>query len=230
MWALLSIRTTVSSVVFRTETASTAGREGGLLLEAPFGLQGIPCDEPWPTLLMQASRPACGGSSQNRAKWLRWPSSIPSSRTREPHRWAMSGPVSAALHASRLAPHLSVGSLSIRRVDAMAVRALTAAATRAAGASVDGWIRSISAFRLAWHDHGIQKLEMQTDLDSPLRIRSSISASSVDSIRNASLRGAKEELDGHISTPACATSGDGDVVQDAGHDDGGRRLHRFAVA
>ena len=86
----------------------------------------------------------------------------------EPYRWAMSGPVSAAIHASRLGPHLSTGSVSIRRLDRMAEDRLRVLRSQSAsGERIHGWIRSILAFRsrLAWHDHFIQKLERQPDLD-----------------------------------------------------------------
>ena len=139
------------------------------LLEAPFGLQGIPCDDPWPTLadVGLEARALQDRPEPGEVAALALANSFLEERG-EPYRWAMSGPVSAALHASRLAPHLSVGSLSVRRVDAMAKARLEALRNqRAVGAPVDGWIRSITAFRsrLAWHDHFIQKMEMQTDLD-----------------------------------------------------------------
>lgn len=140
------------------------------LLDAPFGLLGLPCDGPWPTLADAGleTRALQDRPEPGEVAALSLAHSFFEKRG-EPYRWAMSGPVSAALHSSRLAPHLSVGSLSIRRVDAMAKARLNALRSqRAAGAPVDGWIRSITAFRsrLAWHDHFIQKLEMQTDLDA----------------------------------------------------------------
>ncbi len=86
VWPLLSIRTTASSVVFRTETAGrTQGMRGSQprCLRLPSGCRASLATShgrPSPT---PASRPACCRTDQNPEKWPRWPSPIPSSRSEE---------------------------------------------------------------------------------------------------------------------------------------------------
>jgi deoxyribodipyrimidine photo-lyase len=69
--------------------------------------------------------------------------------------------VTAERACSRLSPHLALGTLSAREVDA-------AAAVRAAARPGGGWGGSIASFRsrLAWRDHFIQKLEDQPAIET----------------------------------------------------------------
>lgn len=78
----------------------------------------------------------------------------------------MSSPQTATQVCSRLSPHLSWGSLSVREVE----QALSARRAELAGdksASAKAFKRSLSSFssRLVWRCHFMQKLEDQPDLD-----------------------------------------------------------------
>ena len=86
----------------------------------------------------------------------------------EPYRWAVSSPVKAEEHGSRLAPYLSVGCISVRRaVQNTKNRMNQLKAIKSQGEDVGTWLKSLSSFqsRLAWHCHFIQKLEMEPTLD-----------------------------------------------------------------
>ncbi len=79
------------------------------------------------------------------------------------YRRAMSSPVSAFEACSRISPHLTWGSLSMRRAaHAAEDRAAQLRALDAAGVGVDPrWAGSVASFagRLRWHCHFMQKLE-----------------------------------------------------------------------
>jgi deoxyribodipyrimidine photo-lyase len=79
------------------------------------------------------------------------------------YRRAMSSPVSAFKACSRISPHLTWGSLSMRRAaHAAEDRAAQLRALDAAGVGVDPrWVGSVASFagRLRWHCHFMQKLE-----------------------------------------------------------------------
>lgn len=83
----------------------------------------------------------------------------------EPYRRAMASPEPAAIHCSRLSPHLAFGTVS-RRQTTQATwtrqRELKVP-TRSAGA----WLGSMKSFnaRLHWRDHFIQKLEDEPALE-----------------------------------------------------------------
>ncbi len=81
-------------------------------------------------------------------------------RRGEAYRSGMSSPVTGERACSRLSPHIALGALSLREVEA-AVRARTA--ERPGGR----WAGSLTSFshRLAWRDHFIQKLEDAPDMD-----------------------------------------------------------------
>ncbi|MEM9602075.1 MAG: deoxyribodipyrimidine photo-lyase [Pseudomonadota bacterium] len=81
-----------------------------------------------------------------------------------PYRAAMSGPVSGAVHCSRISPYLAWGALSMREV------AHATWARRAQLKALDGptpWRQSMSSFesRLHWRDHFMQKLEDEPRLE-----------------------------------------------------------------
>ena len=86
----------------------------------------------------------------------------------EPYRWAVSSPINAEEHGSRLAPYLSVGCISVRRaVQNTKNRVNQLKAIKSQGEDIGNWLKSLSSFqsRLAWHCHFIQKLEMEPTLD-----------------------------------------------------------------
>ncbi len=81
-----------------------------------------------------------------------------------PYRRAMSSPMAAAEHCSRISPHLAWGTLSIREVaQAVWKRQID---LKQSGVK-NSWLGSMSSFqgRLHWRDHFIQKLEDQPDLE-----------------------------------------------------------------
>ena len=81
-----------------------------------------------------------------------------------PYRKAMSNPISGAAHCSRLSPHLSWGTLSMREV-AQATWARQRQ-LKAAGIKTS-WNGAMSSFesRLHWRDHFMQKLEDEPALE-----------------------------------------------------------------
>ena len=98
----------------------------------------------------------------------------------EPYRRAMSSPVTAFSASSRLSPHLAWGTLSVRQAYQGAL--LRREALKACNPPTprghlgwedegpsrnDAWLASLDSFlsRLRWHDHFVQKLEDQPDLE-----------------------------------------------------------------
>ena len=80
------------------------------------------------------------------------------------YRRDMASPLTGEWACSRLSPHFSFGTLSIRE----AFVAAEARRREISGAAVDkGWAGSLKAFssRLRWHCHFIQKLEDQPDIE-----------------------------------------------------------------
>jgi len=86
------------------------------------------------------------------------------------YRRAMSAPESARTSCSRLSPHLAYGTVGLRTV----VHATRAAELEVRTRSRDGdpelddrWLPSLRSFqsRLRWHDHFIQKLESEPELE-----------------------------------------------------------------
>jgi deoxyribodipyrimidine photo-lyase len=94
-----------------------------------------------------------------RARGLELVDSFLSSRG-EPYRVAMSSPLTAERACSRLSPHFTIGTLSIREV-------AQATAARQAVKPGGKWGGSLASFqsRLAWRDHFIQKLEDQPSIE-----------------------------------------------------------------
>lgn len=91
-----------------------------------------------------------------------------------PYRRAMSSPASAAEACSRLSPHLTWGTLSVReayqaaRARARELRDAMAMAPRAEARTDAGrWQQSLTSFasRLEWRDHFVQKLESEPALE-----------------------------------------------------------------
>ncbi|MEM1270057.1 MAG: FAD-binding domain-containing protein, partial [Bacteroidota bacterium] len=84
----------------------------------------------------------------------------------QPYQRAMSSPVTAFEHCSRLSPHIAWGSISIRTIlhATLARRDELRASTKPGTAE---WIRSLRSFesRLHWHCHFIQKLESEPDIE-----------------------------------------------------------------
>jgi deoxyribodipyrimidine photo-lyase len=76
----------------------------------------------------------------------------------------LSSPAKAPLSCSRLSPHLSWGTLSLREV---VQRTRTRSGELAADPQAGSWRRSLQRFdeRLHWHCHFIQKLESQPSLE-----------------------------------------------------------------
>ena len=86
----------------------------------------------------------------------------------EPYRFAMSSPLSASYHCSRLAPYLALGCLSMRRaVQQTQQREKQLKSLKKERRDTGRWLPSLSSFksRLAWHCHFIQKLEMEPAID-----------------------------------------------------------------
>ncbi|HEX6011104.1 MAG TPA: FAD-binding domain-containing protein [Geminicoccaceae bacterium] len=80
-----------------------------------------------------------------------------------PYQRAMSSPTVGALHCSRLSPHLTWGTVSVRE-------ALQAAEARLAGLAPDErhpWQGALGSFigRLHWHCHFVQKLETEPAIE-----------------------------------------------------------------
>ena len=76
------------------------------------------------------------------------------------YRRDMSSPLTGEWACSRLSPHFSFGTLSIRE-------ALQASEARRRAPMEKGWAGSLKAFesRLRWHCHFIQKLEDEPEIE-----------------------------------------------------------------
>ena len=86
------------------------------------------------------------------------------------YRKGMASPVTAFGSSSRLSPYLAWGSLSVRQVyqEALArYRTLKQGEREGDDQSAKSWRRSLASFlsRLSWHDHFIQKLEDEPELE-----------------------------------------------------------------
>jgi deoxyribodipyrimidine photo-lyase len=81
-------------------------------------------------------------------------------RRAEPYRAAMSSPLTGERACSRLSPHLTWGTLSLREV----AQATTARQAMRPGGRWGGALTSFQA-RLAWRDHFMQKLEDQPSIE-----------------------------------------------------------------
>uniref|UniRef100_UPI0013DB8DFF FAD-binding domain-containing protein n=1 Tax=Sandarakinorhabdus rubra TaxID=2672568 RepID=UPI0013DB8DFF len=103
-----------------------------------------------------APDPCPGRQAGGRREGLKLLKSFLDARGR-PYRAAMSAPASGADHCSRLSPHLTLGTISVRE----AYQAALAARTRKQATGDSMFVRSIDSFisRLHWHCHFIQKLE-----------------------------------------------------------------------
>ena len=87
----------------------------------------------------------------------------------EPYQKAMSSPLSAWDHCSRLSPHIAYGTLSIKEISQRTRnRRERLKAERAAGKNIGpSWLKSLASFekRLRWHCHFMQKLEDQPSIE-----------------------------------------------------------------
>lgn len=83
----------------------------------------------------------------------------------ETYRTSMSSPLSAEVACSRLSPHISWGTISMREVN-LAVKSRQIALKNSASGSVV-WRQSLKSFnsRLHWHCHFIQKLEDEPQIE-----------------------------------------------------------------
>ena len=83
----------------------------------------------------------------------------------EPYATAMSSPVTAFEHSSRLSPYLAFGSLSGREVHQATIARIEVVRDDPERGS---WLKSLRAFerRLHWRDHFTQKLEDQPSLET----------------------------------------------------------------
>ena len=79
----------------------------------------------------------------------------------QPYRAAMSSPLTAERHCTRLSPHIALGTLGLREV----VQAVRARQDTQPGAAWAGSLTSLQS-RLAWRDHFIQKLEDQPSIET----------------------------------------------------------------
>jgi deoxyribodipyrimidine photo-lyase len=89
-----------------------------------------------------------------------------------PYTRGMSSPLTAPSACSRLSPHLAYGTVSLRTVHhALEERAAElkahGAAAATGGGSLSQWRQALSSFRkrLRWHDHFIQKLESEPEIE-----------------------------------------------------------------
>ena len=82
------------------------------------------------------------------------------------YRSEMSSPVTAFESSSRLSPYLAWGNISVRQVYKAAL-ARKEELKASAREEDRGWLPSLTSFlsRLRWHDHFIQKLEMEPGLE-----------------------------------------------------------------
>ena len=156
-----------------------AGRWEGRMAEAitlePQRLRGLEGLEPGPipsaNQLQLAPDPCPGRQAGGRSEGLALLRSFLQERSRR-YQAELSSPITAVTSCSRLSPHLSWGTLSLREVVQQSRRrgaALHSPANPGAQARRgDGyWRRSLQRFdeRLHWHCHFIQKLESQPSLE-----------------------------------------------------------------
>ena len=83
----------------------------------------------------------------------------------ERYRTAMSSPLSGEIACSRLSPHISWGTISLREVNSAVKSRQTALKNSSAGSTV--WRQSLKSFnsRLHWHCHFLQKLEDEPQIE-----------------------------------------------------------------
>jgi deoxyribodipyrimidine photo-lyase len=85
------------------------------------------------------------------------------------YRTAMSSPLSAETHCSRLSPYIAWGCITIKQIS-QAVRAKIdeIQIDRASGVKIDqGFVRSLTSYqsRLSWHCHFMQKMDDEPELE-----------------------------------------------------------------
>ncbi|GEO01060.1 deoxyribodipyrimidine photo-lyase [Novosphingobium sediminis] len=138
-------------------------RMGEALTPPPAALEPLRGD--WPTRIPTAADlglapdPCPQRQSGGRAAALATLASFLDKRGRD-YRWQMSSPVTAFDASSRLSPHLTWGTLSMREV-AQAGRARLMGLRADEGAPARSWRASMISFtgRQHWHCHFMQKLE-----------------------------------------------------------------------
>ncbi len=84
------------------------------------------------------------------------------------YRKGMSSPISGQEMCSRLSPYLSTGCISIRQIFYHTKRKQKKVKQDPRSKENRGWTSSLSSFqsRLAWHCHFIQRLELETTMDT----------------------------------------------------------------
>ncbi len=84
------------------------------------------------------------------------------------YRKGMSSPISSQKMCSRLSPYLSIGCISIRQIFYHTKRKQKKVKQDPRSKENRGWTSSLSSFqsRLAWHCHFIQRLELETTMDT----------------------------------------------------------------
>ena len=84
------------------------------------------------------------------------------------YRFEMSSPLTANQSCSRLSPYISTGCISIRKIINVTSKRINELKAEEKTDNKKKWINSLNSFksRLAWHCHFIQKLELQTDLNT----------------------------------------------------------------
>jgi len=136
---------------------------------APMGLPPLGGD--WPTHIPSADElglkpdPCPHRQTGGRVEGLRTLESFLSGRGRN-YRFQMSSPVTAFEASSRLSPHLTWGTLSMREV-AQAAAAKMQALKLSTEPNAQRWRASLVSFsgRLHWHCHFMQKLEDEPRLE-----------------------------------------------------------------
>lgn len=120
---------------------------------------------PTPTALRLAPDPCPGRQPGGRRAGKALLRSFLAERGR-PYRQAMSAPEAGAVHCSRLSPHLSLGTLSLRETLRAAEARLAAARDLPPGEALP-WRGSLASFvgRLHWHCHFTQKLESEPAIE-----------------------------------------------------------------
>jgi deoxyribodipyrimidine photo-lyase len=150
-------------------------------------LEGLdPGPIPTPTELALAPDPCPGRQRGGRREGLALLESFLQERGARYHR-ELSSPTTAFESCSRLSPHLSWGTLSMRVV-VQASRRQGAALRALPAAERAGWPRALRGFeeRLHWHCHFIQKLESQPDLEfRELHPLTAVDPSAADPVRLA---------------------------------------------
>ena len=160
------------------------------LAPAPAALPPLEGLDPGPiptaTELALAPDPCPGGQRGGRREGLALLESFLQERGARYHR-ELSSPTTAFESCSRLSPHLSWGTLSMREV-VQASRRQGAALRALPAAERAGWPRALRGFeeRLHWHCHFIQKLESQPDLEfRELHPLTAVDPSAADPVRLA---------------------------------------------